>query len=173
MNFHGSWDHGLSGGKKKNVTDDMTQDTNCDKNVQVKSSARRRGKSGFLKIWWDLFTVSALFLCVPTSRSSWIVNWTRFCHTMLNEGLIYCSVLCSHCGYEDTLFIYFFWWSDWRTGSALGLIECHAVSSWLCDWVCCSLLLVNNIPGAKYVNVMIIHILPDHFLRHTFLATAV
>lgn len=62
---------------------------------------------------------------------------------------------------------------DRRTGSALGLIACHADSSWPDDLICYSLLLVNNIPGAKYVNLMIMHIPPDHFLPHTFLATAV
>lgn len=60
-----------------------------------------------------------------------------------------------------------------ETRSAWGLTANHAVSSWLHDWTCCSLPLVNNIPAAKYVSVMIMHIPPDRLLPHTFLTTAV
>lgn len=48
-----------------------------------------------------------------------------------------------------------------------GRMARHAVSSWLHDWICCSLPLVNNITGEKHVGVMIMHIPPDRRLSHT------
>lgn len=48
-----------------------------------------------------------------------------------------------------------------------GLMACHGVSAWLHDWGCCSLPLVNNIPGAEYVNVMIMQHSTWWFFSHT------
>lgn len=41
-------------------------------------------------------------------------------------------------------------------------------SSHLHEWICCLSMVVNNMPGAKYVNVMIMHIPSDLPPRFTF-----
>lgn len=53
------------------------------------------------------------------------------CHTMVNDdGLIYCSMLCSHCGHRDT----FFRWSDRRTRICIwakSMSHCLLMAPWL------------------------------------------
>ena len=56
-------------------------------------------ESVYFKCFFVCFPVlcSTLFSSVSTRQLEQLNS--NFCHTMVNKGLIYCSMLCSHCGH--------------------------------------------------------------------------
>lgn len=99
----------------------------CTKSVNM-ASTRNKWISVVMSSW-PLYLRDGRKICGLILSYMATVRWTYFCHTMVNGRLIQCAKLCAHRRRGHT----FTWWSDWRTRSALGLIERHAVSPWMHD----------------------------------------
>lgn len=112
------WDqwHRVSEADINQAGDDGTKRQEFQWNVPVKE-----GEMGILNS-----------LSVKLFPASWAVIRAWFCNAVVNDRLIYCSMLCVHCGHGRA-FTRLGGKKEKKTRLALGLMAHHAVSSWLHD----------------------------------------